>query len=902
MPKKSGASHSDQQTDEMFLPSAPYAADFDEDGGVSHLKPPRIQTEEIVRIPPIAVSFDQLEKSEWMLPPTTLNNFIEWSDENGVREENKNWLRTSNANTDEELLKAANTRPHPGGFWRSIKVALHAITTGILSFGIWPLSSTRNIKPGEIHFSDNAGISEIHTGAGLHYLSGFRHSWSKMANAIHDYITGGNITIARILPKKIAVAMDNGQPVVLLPGRHAYNSPLFKLEQNKIYDLDRPDISVSSLSIIRVKPGQLGLAKMNGNPVLLMPGVHIRNDIAFEFCDFLDTRSLRPRSQLHQAPQECFEHSNVSVIKIEKGKIGCAIKDNEPVFLEPGIHVQNSQGFQFVGSVDANSPHIAFSTIHHIRVESNQLGLAWDGNNPVILTPGTYDINSPSFRFVEFKNTNDPLIEHGSHTIVKINQGERGYAWHAGDALELKPGLHHFNDPQLKYAKSFKSNEPVIQFGGITHVIVNEGERRAIWRDGNLEVLEPGCHDFKSTRLELGEKPIYMQDTIIPLHEIHVTTRDRIPMHITGQVTYRITDPRQMILGIGQDKWKRDPVNPHQNDKPDRLKKALDDSTTVSLRHHISLTDLSMISPDHHHGKGPQDPSGTRIYPKDTPSYAMDPPDILEQKQEGRAYPQLIGDLTESENDAWRGALCNQVQEELRAKSKKWGIEILNVAISDIAFQDPEVTNNLAAASIATRKAEAAYDLQVAQNATNLSRITSEAEQQKITNEMNADKVTAEKKARADAEYYAKTRDADAQAEVQRIQAKAQMDVAATEGNALKIRATARMEASTDEAKGETALFQSKLVLLQDENYVRLENKKYDVEIAKYLSNSQTPAVVIQGGGASDAMFLGQGNGLLDFGVRQQSLKNCSATLFRPKESQAGSLSYTEEYKTEKSI
>ncbi len=72
--------------------------------------------------------------------------------------------------------------------------------------------------------------------------------------------------------------------------------------------------------------------------------------------------------------------------------------------------------------------------------------------------------------------------------------------------------------------------------------------------------------------------------------------------------------------------------------------------------------------------------------------------------------------------DTFRGKLCHDVQTKLTLDTSKWGIEIVEFAISDIGFQNIDVENKLAEATAKTRQAESNFDLQRAENAANFER------------------------------------------------------------------------------------------------------------------------------------------------------------------------------------
>jgi regulator of protease activity HflC (stomatin/prohibitin superfamily) len=75
--------------------------------------------------------------------------------------------------------------------------------------------------------------------------------------------------------------MNNGVPEILLPGRHLLSSPVNSLQSVRSSGDDR--IEVGPISIIRVQQGHFGFAMNDGEPEVLLPGLHVRNKAAFKF-------------------------------------------------------------------------------------------------------------------------------------------------------------------------------------------------------------------------------------------------------------------------------------------------------------------------------------------------------------------------------------------------------------------------------------------------------------------------------------------------------------------------------------------------------------------------------------------------------------------------------------------
>lgn len=233
-----------------------------------------------------------------------------------------------------------------------------------------------------------------------------------------------------------------------------------------------------------------------------------------------------------------------------------------------------------------------------------------------------------------------------------------GFAWQNGRVVELEPGIEAVDDANFDFVCTAKRNKDVIQFGNIAYVTTREGFCRPVYINGNLKVLSAGYMKFTEPNITVQEA-FPTSEIIKLLSRIEVMTRDRTPMLVHGQVTYLIRNPQELVLNLGYEK----------------LNESLERCTDAILRHAFSITDLSTISPtDHMSAKN------------------------LRLNQGGDS---------EMEGASFRSDLCHKVHLELQRSTKNWGLEIRELAISDIQFKDEKVASKLALATSNTRTAEA---------------------------------------------------------------------------------------------------------------------------------------------------------------------------------------------------
>jgi regulator of protease activity HflC (stomatin/prohibitin superfamily) len=796
---------------------------------------PHIATDPVRYLEPDYASFANVVANDFIHAADTQNNFLSWASQNP----DTDWIRRPNAVTDDNLLKVVNgdSLNYEANTGRGAIVAAHAF----LTLGIGAFRATKNILPGTIQFSNNAGTQMIHVKPGLSYLASPRHNWGTIKKASDNLITDGNITIVRVPQGSIGFAMENGHPIVLLPGRHGFNNPLLTITADNIFVVkERNVVKFSTITIVRVFPNELGLAYEDSKPIILLPGIHIKNSATFQFRNRVNIQSFKKiNDEDNELPNQALapylEHGNISIARINQGELGSALDGREYVMMRPGLFIRSCQTFKFNGAFNANAAHIQNGTIHLIRVDADKIGLAWDNNRAIFLDAKFHEYNSSLFRFDKFESANAPLIQHGTLTRVRINEGEIGFAWHRGVAIELGTGMHLYDDSQFIFAKTFKSNDETITFGNITRIIVKQGQARPIWVDGVLQVKEAGVWEFKSPKINVGIA-IPLQDTVKTYKEIQVTTRDRMPMHVTGQIKYRVTSPEMVLLKIGTSS----------------LDEAIEKMSHSSLREQMSTVTVSMISSDHFR-----------------PHKSADVPDVEDEK---RVTLYDTGSKEREGGDSLRSGICHAVLERLRQDTDDWGVAILNFAINDIGYQNKQTETNLASATEKTRSAEAGLDLQMAENAREQAKVQGEANR-KLVQERNAAAVlkikfemeAANNKIQADGNFDKAKREAETTVEAQTIAA-----------NARRSQAEAQRDADIAKAEGEKALAAAQILLLDNAGYLQIESLKHAVEIAQHLSSMQTPAVIMGGGDSQGngqgGMFFGQGMQLLQYALAKNSM------------------------------
>lgn len=766
--------------------------------------------------------------TDWIREPESKEDFFNFISEQEYLEQNKHWIWEPNANTEGELLSACNKgRP----------ASRYTNRGGLIG---------TTVLKGEILFCTNRNQQKVY-GEGMHT---FYKSYTKVDGQPiniyqNTYVRNKAITIVTLQPNQIAVALDNQKPVLLLPGRHAYHNAQFDLQKKNIYTISDfgPRIKhEGGLTCVRVGEWEIGFGYDKGKPILLKPGLHLSNDPSFAFVGTYSAQEEKLGS-----------HDCISLIRIDQKDYGCAVLAGSPVLLLPGFHVYNNPSFAFEKCVDQTKPYIKFYNLHIIQVANNQFGLGWEGNKPVLVAPGIWKKNSPLFRFDGFRRASEQKIEHGSITRFQVKQGEIGFAWWNGEVKEIPPGIGIVDDPNFQFVQTFDAYEPVIQFGNIAYVTTQEAHCRPVYINGKVQILEAGSIKFTEPNLRVSDQ-FTTAEIILTLHQIEVLTRDRTPMLVTGQVNYQIMRPRDLVFNLGYQK----------------LGKSIEATVQAILRHAFSITDLSTISPDNNAIKELE----AKIEAEESlqrKGERMEAPEDEDDKNPDKdPLPMFRRDAEDGEGQNFRGSLCHEVHTELIRLTQSWGIDVKDLAISDIQFKDQAVADKLANATSNTRTAEAEYDLTLAEARIRLEKAQANAQEQLViqTNGAKIKKIDAENNSqttliqkRAEAEAAALTLRQEMQTEAEQIEQRAKSRalemnrLAQARADEMQLLAKAERDADLLRAEGQKALAEAQIVQYSSPQVLQLEMMKLYVEACKAMATAPTPAVLLQqsGSNSSDA-------------------------------------------------
>lgn len=211
------------------------------------------------------------------------------------------------------------------------------------------------------------------------------------------------------------------------------------------------------MHLIRVLPGDYGLCRHKGLPVILEPGLHVVNDPLFEY---VDNKSMT---------DPLVTIGTSYIITVVRDKIGLVTVNGEPFFLEPGRHFLNNPRLKFEGFRSSTDEHIGHGARNRVLVPSGRIGLAWDRGQPLVLESGrVYNFLSPTFRYDGSRDIADEVIVHGSIRMVTVKDGKFGISYDDGVLKILNPGRHVWDKPSHMFASLMSAGQTTLSIKKVT--------------------------------------------------------------------------------------------------------------------------------------------------------------------------------------------------------------------------------------------------------------------------------------------------------------------------------------------------------------------------------------------------------------------------------------------------
>ena len=211
------------------------------------------------------------------------------------------------------------------------------------------------VKQGELCFAQFFENGATHVlQAGVQLVASFGTT-TKFFDVKEDQMQFGTVSFVRVRPGFVGIATDNGKPVLLLPGQHLYNNANFAL--GRLVSVTEQYVANGPMHLIRVNQGQLGLVSINKRPIILESGMHFVFNPGFEMKKSGgEGFSLGPAYS--SVNEQLITNGPVSIIRIKPGNVGLATSSKQPVLLGAGLHYIHDPSFEWIGEKDVSACHI----------------------------------------------------------------------------------------------------------------------------------------------------------------------------------------------------------------------------------------------------------------------------------------------------------------------------------------------------------------------------------------------------------------------------------------------------------------------------------------------------------------------------------------------------------------
>lgn len=323
--------------------------------------------------------------------------------------------------------------------------------------------------------------------------------WGRLWPLTEDSISDGSFTMVRCRRGQLGLAIENGRPVILDEGLHVYNSPLFSFL--RFVPMDSEYINHMSYNVIRVPKGCFGKIWEQGVAKLLPQGLHAVDNAVFKY------------DGLVNSGEPHISHGSIQIVMVPKGSVGLVLESGYPKLLQEGVHIYDSPTMEFRGTKNKLTSCIQHGTITRVRIQKGEVGLAWLNNEPVLIQePGTYEVDSASFRFERAIAVDNKNISLGSHKIVTVYAGQVGISYNGGKLQILPPGRHVIDAAEHTFDDFLSTQQRSMRLKSVSKNQRGSGE--------DLLLCE---------------------------------TKDLVQIGIRADVFFRIADPERAITQVGRD-------------------------------------------------------------------------------------------------------------------------------------------------------------------------------------------------------------------------------------------------------------------------------------------------------------------------------------------------------------
>mmetsp|Transcript_8747 Transcript_8747/g.25154 ORF Transcript_8747/g.25154 Transcript_8747/m.25154 type:complete len:834 (+) Transcript_8747:149-2650(+) len=513
------------------------------------------------------------------------------------------------------------------------------------------------VRPGCISFYEMDGKTYA-VPQGRWLLISYKARWTdRNVSVDRDEIRSGQVLIIRIPPGAVGRIFDQGVPSLLAVGTHVFNSGNVKNAGTIVY-ANNPYFSHDKFRYVRVQRGKYAkvwaMVSSNGNkamsPRLLGEGEHFIESHLFEFKGLVDIST------------KYIHHGSIHVVSVIEGEVSKITQDNHPRILGEGTHFIESVDFEYRGEENIiETLVIQHATITIVRVTLGKVALAWKDNTPFFIDePGLYEYNSPDFKFVEFKDADDSLIQLGSRKIVLVHTGTVGVTYDNGNLKILDHGRHTLDSATHVFHRFLSTQQKSIRLSSQT------AEEKAM----RSKLLKQSKKAYTQTRQTMVSdnlpKSIADPDSDLTICE----TKDLVKVGLRADVFYSIEDPEKCINKI----------------ETDELEDLVRETAVATLTNIIRSTALNEIAQSKQVSAGGET-GGLKVMPA---------PGVEEEEEQG-------GRTTTAFFEKAHDEFLDKLHDDFMSR---YGVDIANIRIESFKIMDTELADQISKHALTTAQIE----------------------------------------------------------------------------------------------------------------------------------------------------------------------------------------------------
>ena len=370
--------------------------------------------------------------------------------------------------------------------------------------------------------------------AGLHFVDSPGFEWQRTVSVNENFIAIGPISVIRVLPGFIGFATQSKRAVLLGVGLHFVNDPSFEFIDSKNLTTEN-FVQNGAISLVRIEPGKIGLATISKKPVILDVGVHLIFEPTFEFTKPVSVNENR----ISLGP--------VNIIRVGPGKLGLARMNGDPLLLDVGVHFINEPSFEFESFKSIDEALIKCDPVNILTVQSGMVVPVLINGEGHFLLEGRHFIKQARIQIQRQQALTDEYICVGTRHRIVVPQGRLGLALEQGAPKIYEPcSVHLVNSDLFEYRGSVDVTQPYVVHASLKIVTVKDGQVGITYNNGVLELLETGRHTIEKATHVLSGFVSTGQQTL-RIAEVTGMSLDNVELTFDAAICIRVVDAQKAV-------------------------------------------------------------------------------------------------------------------------------------------------------------------------------------------------------------------------------------------------------------------------------------------------------------------------------------------------------------------